>query len=71
MQGVVERHRRALDGFGRAVAAASGRWDAPTPCTDWDAEGVVDHVIGFHQVLLLSRWACASRRTTILRSAGR
>jgi uncharacterized protein (TIGR03086 family) len=36
------------------VAAASGRLGCPTPCTDWDAAGVVDHVIGFHQVLLLS-----------------
>jgi uncharacterized protein (TIGR03086 family) len=47
-------HQRALDGFGRAVSAAAGRWDAPTPCTDWPAEAVVDHVIGFHQVLLLN-----------------
>jgi uncharacterized protein (TIGR03086 family) len=51
---LADRHRRALDGFGRAVGAASGRWDTPTPCADWDAAGIVDHVIGFHQVLLLN-----------------
>jgi uncharacterized protein (TIGR03086 family) len=36
-----------------AVGAASGRWEAPSPCSEWDARGVVEHVIGFHDVLLL------------------
>jgi uncharacterized protein (TIGR03086 family) len=53
MSEVVAQHGRACDGFGRAVRAASGRWDAPSPCSDWDARGVVEHVIGFHDVLLL------------------
>ena len=55
MDAWVERHRRAVEGFGRAVATAgeSGRWDAPTPCPDWDARDLVEHVIGFHEVLLL------------------
>ena len=54
MSEVVDHHRRACDGFTRAVAAASGRWDAPSPCSDWDARGVLEHVIGFHDVLLLT-----------------
>jgi uncharacterized protein (TIGR03086 family) len=50
---VVEHHRRACAGFSGVVGAADGRWDAPSPCTDWDARGVLEHVIGFHDVLLL------------------
>jgi uncharacterized protein (TIGR03086 family) len=53
MTGVIENHRRACDGFSTAVHAASGRWEAPSPCPDWDARGVLEHVIGFHDVLLL------------------
>jgi uncharacterized protein (TIGR03086 family) len=52
---VIADHRRACDGFTRAVGAASGRWDAPSPCSEWDARGVLEHVIGFHDVLLLKR----------------
>lgn len=53
MGDVLADHRRACEGFTQAVAAAGGRWDAPSPCTDWDARGVVEHVIGFHDVLVL------------------
>ena len=54
MDDLVERHRRACDAFA-AVAAAipADGWSAPTPCTDWDARAVVEHVIGFHEFLLL------------------
>ena len=50
---VAERHLRACEGFGGAVAAADGRWDRPSPCTEWKAREVLEHVIGFHDVLLL------------------
>lgn len=50
---VVERHRRACAGFGRAVAGAGDQWERPSPCTEWDARALVEHVIGFHEVLLL------------------
>jgi len=48
-----ERHLQACRGFSRAVGLGDGRWDSPSPCGDWDARGVVEHVIGFHDVLLL------------------
>jgi len=53
METVVSDHIEACEGFARVMTSVSGRWDAPTPCTDWDAKGVVEHVIGFHDVLLL------------------
>lgn len=53
MTGVVEDHRRSCDGFTAVVRAADGAWGAPSPCPDWDARSVVEHVIGFHDVLLL------------------
>jgi len=51
----LRRHLAACDGFGRVVSEAARleRWSAPSPCTDWDARGVLEHVIGFHDVLLL------------------
>ncbi len=48
----VARHERACEGFA-AVAEKVGTWEVPSPCTEWDARGVVEHVIGFHEVLVL------------------
>lgn len=39
--------------FGEAVASANGKWDYRTPCDEWDARAVLEHVIGFHDVLVL------------------
>ncbi|MFZ1175319.1 MAG: maleylpyruvate isomerase family mycothiol-dependent enzyme [Mycobacterium sp.] len=39
--------------FGEAVATANAKWDRRSPCDAWDARGVLEHVIGFHDVLLL------------------
>jgi len=50
---VLEDHRQACDGFTVAVRSSTGHWDAPSPCAEWDARGVLEHVIGFHDVLLL------------------
>jgi uncharacterized protein (TIGR03086 family) len=51
---LVERHRRACSGFGAIAHAVSDEsWSAPTPCTEWTARDVVEHVIGFHDFLLL------------------
>jgi uncharacterized protein (TIGR03086 family) len=51
---LIERHRRACDGFARVAALVKNdQWSNPTPCTEWDARAVVEHVIGFHEFLLL------------------
>jgi uncharacterized protein (TIGR03086 family) len=51
---LIERHRRACDGFATVTdAIPADGWGAPTPCTEWDARAVVEHVIGFHEFLLL------------------
>jgi uncharacterized protein (TIGR03086 family) len=39
--------------FGEAVQSADGNWDRPSPCRDWAARDVLEHVIGFHDTLLL------------------
>lgn len=48
-----ERHLAVCRRFGESVRAANGRWDRRSPCEAWDARGVLEHVIGFHDVLLL------------------
>jgi uncharacterized protein (TIGR03086 family) len=48
-----ERHLATCRRFGESVRAAHGRWDRRSPCDAWDARGVLEHVIGFHDVLLL------------------
>lgn len=35
------------------VSGVGDRWGRASPCTEWDARGVLEHVIGFHDVLLL------------------
>jgi uncharacterized protein (TIGR03086 family) len=51
--GLGERHLAVCRRFGEAVRAADGKWDRQSPCDAWDARGVLEHVIGFHDVLLL------------------
>ena len=46
-------HRRACYRFGAVVDQVGDRWDRPSPCPEWDARAVLEHVIGFHEVLLL------------------
>ena len=53
MEGIVANHRRACEGFSAVVVQGGGAWANPSPCREWDAEAVVEHVIGFHDVLLL------------------
>jgi uncharacterized protein (TIGR03086 family) len=51
---LVRGHRGACDGFSSvADAFAAERWSLPTPCTEWDARALVEHVIGFHEFLIL------------------
>lgn len=49
----LQQHLAACARFGEAVAAAQGKWCRDSPCTDWHAKDVLEHVIGFHDVLLL------------------
>lgn len=50
----IDRHRRACRGFRAVVAAVpADAWDRPTPCSEWDAGALVEHVVGFHEFLLL------------------
>ena len=52
-EGLGERHLAVCRRFGESVRAAHGKWDCRSPCDLWDARGVLEHVIGFHDVLLL------------------
>jgi uncharacterized protein (TIGR03086 family) len=51
--GLGERHLAVCQRFGESVRAANGNWKRRSPCDAWDARGVLEHVIGFHDVLLL------------------
>jgi uncharacterized protein (TIGR03086 family) len=51
--GLGEQHLAVCRRFGESVRAANGKWDHRSPCDAWDARGVLEHVIGFHDVLLL------------------
>ena len=53
MSGRVEDHRQACAGLTEIARKVDGRWGSPSPCPEWDARGVLEHVIGFHDVLLL------------------
>jgi uncharacterized protein (TIGR03086 family) len=46
-------HRRACERFSAVVDQVGGRWEVPSPCERWDVTALVEHVIGFHDVLLL------------------
>lgn len=47
------RFRRRADAFEALVTATPpDRWASPSPCTDWDARGVVEHVVVMLGVML-------------------
>ncbi|HEY3834225.1 MAG TPA: TIGR03086 family metal-binding protein [Acidimicrobiia bacterium] len=50
---IATTHLRMCARFGRVVSEVDGRWERPSPCAGWDARAVLEHVIGFHDVLLL------------------
>jgi uncharacterized protein (TIGR03086 family) len=46
MTDVAELHARALADTGRIVSGVpADRWDAATPCADWDAHALVNHLV--------------------------
>ena len=50
----IEAHAAALTGFSAVVEhVGDDGWGRPTPCPEWDARAIVEHVIGFHEFLLL------------------
>ncbi|MCV7099501.1 maleylpyruvate isomerase family mycothiol-dependent enzyme [Mycobacterium palustre] len=53
MDDAAQLHLAVCRRFGEAVGAAHGNWDRRSPCDAWDARGVLEHVIGFHDVLWL------------------
>jgi hypothetical protein len=43
---IAELHAQALDATGRMVdGVPADRWHAATPCGDWDARALVDHLV--------------------------
>jgi uncharacterized protein (TIGR03086 family) len=63
MTELVEQHRRACEGFARVAASVQpDQWERPTPCSEWDARALVEHVIGFHDFLLLRPMAVRANR---------
>jgi uncharacterized protein (TIGR03086 family) len=46
MTDIARLHARALDATGRIVAGVpADRWHAATPCADWDARALVNHLV--------------------------
>ena len=47
MSDVVDRYTRLCDQFGaRVEAAPDDAWNNPSPCPDWTARDVVNHIVG-------------------------
>jgi uncharacterized protein (TIGR03086 family) len=50
---IANLHLAVCERFSDTVNLGDGKWNRPTPCQNWDARAVVEHVIGFHDTLLL------------------
>ena len=49
MTDISDRYRRLSTEFTRRIdAVPDGRWDSPSPCEDWNARQVLQHVIDSH-----------------------
>ncbi len=47
------RYRRRADAFERRVTRVrDDQWSSQSPCQEWDARGVVDHIVTMHDVML-------------------
>ena len=72
MDAILEDHGRACAVF-QAVAdqVPDDRWGVPTPCTEWDARAIVEHVIGFHEFLVIRPLGARAHRPKDGRPADR
>ena len=53
MSDIADRYRRLSQAFADKVSAVPAEaWDNPSPCDDWTARGVVDHVVGTQGMFL-------------------
>jgi len=50
---IADRHLGVCRTFADHVRVVGEHWHSRSPCREWDARGVLEHVIGFHDVLLL------------------
>jgi uncharacterized protein (TIGR03086 family) len=56
MTEAAEQYRRRADAFERLIAGTpADRWNSPSPCAEWDAAGVVAHVVDFSAQVLMER----------------
>lgn len=56
MNPTIEDYRANADRFG-AVVGADGDWAAPSPCSEWTAADVLDHVVDTQRSFLTERGA--------------
>jgi hypothetical protein len=63
-----ELHMAVCRRFGETVRSADRKWNRRSPCEAWDARGVLEHVIGFHDVLLLRPLGVKPDRPATIRS---
>ncbi len=55
MSEVSERYAAIGDGFTRRVGGVPpSHWDVPSPCADWTAREIVEHVVNTHARVLAS-----------------
>jgi uncharacterized protein (TIGR03086 family) len=53
MTEIADRYRRLSDRFAERIAAVgSDQWDRPTPCDDWSARQLVEHVVASQGMFL-------------------
>lgn len=53
MSEISDRYRRRAAAFTDKIAVVpAGAWDAPTPCDDWSARELVDHVVNTQGMFL-------------------
>jgi uncharacterized protein (TIGR03086 family) len=65
MTDIAELHALALDATGRIVnGVAADRWHDATPCADWDARGLVNHLVAGN------RWAAELAAGGTIESVG-